>query len=151
MPGTGLPEPVWLCLWPGSAYLERRQAEAVGQVVCLLFRHLLLTQAQAQLLEGDYTDVAGHVVTLRVQRVGSAGVKVVNIAAFALNTRERRRALLVVPGWTKAQPCHPNPPKATPREGFAALFRAGLKALSRMGAKRLTKPHTLGQEAKPAQ
>lgn len=72
------------CLCPSRrGYLERRQAEAISEVVCLLFRDLLFAQAQAQLLKRDNTDVAGHVVTLWVQRVGLAGVKVVNKATFA--------------------------------------------------------------------
>lgn len=72
------------CLCPSRrGYLERRQAEAIGEVVCLLFRDLLFAQAQAQLLKRDDTDVAGHVVALWVQRVGLAGVKVVNKATFA--------------------------------------------------------------------
>lgn len=53
------------CLCPSRrGYLERRQAEAISEVVCLLFRDLLFAQAQAQLLKWDNTDVAGHVVTL---------------------------------------------------------------------------------------
>lgn len=75
------------------AYLECRQAEAISQIVCLLFRDLLLTQSQTQLLKGDHTDVAGHVVTLRVQRVSLAGVKVVNKATCALNTHKRKEIL----------------------------------------------------------
>lgn len=75
------------------AYLECRQAEAISQVVCLLFRDLLFTQPQPQLLKRDHTDVAGHVVTLRVQRVSLAGVKVVNKATFALNTQKRKEIL----------------------------------------------------------
>mgnify|MGYP001854355371 CR=1 FL=1 len=69
-----------------SDYLECRQAEAIREIVCLLFRYLLFTQSQTQVLKRDYTDVAGHVVTLRVQRVGLARVKVANKATFALNT-----------------------------------------------------------------
>lgn len=75
------------------AYLECRQAEAISQIVCLLFRDLLFTQSQTQLLKGDHTDVAGHVVTLRVQRVSLAGVKVVNKATFALNTQKMKEIL----------------------------------------------------------
>ena len=62
--------------------------------MCLLFRDLLFAQSQTQLLKGDYTDVAGHVVTLRIQRVGLAGVKVVNKATFALNTQKRKKHLI---------------------------------------------------------
>lgn len=81
-------EPVG-CVCPSrGGYLERRQAEAIGEIVCLLFRDLLFAQSQAQLLKGDYADVASHVVTLRVQRVGLAGVKVVNKTTFALNTQK---------------------------------------------------------------
>jgi len=80
------------CVCPSrSGYLERRQAEAIGEVVCLLFGDLLLAQPQPQLLKGDYTDVAGHVVTLRVQGIGLARVKVVNKATFALNTQKRKK------------------------------------------------------------
>lgn len=75
------------------AYLECRQAEAISQIVCLLFRDLLFTQSQTQLLKGDHADVAGHVVTLRVQRVSLAGVKVVNKATFALNTEKMKEIL----------------------------------------------------------
>lgn len=75
------------------AYLECRQAEAISQIACLLFGDLLFTQSQTQLLKGDHTDVAGHVVTLRVQRVGLAGVKVVNKATFAPNTQKRKEML----------------------------------------------------------
>ena len=59
--------------------------------MCLLFRDLLLTQSQTQLFKRDYTDVAGHVVTLGVQRVGLAGVKVVNKATFALNIKQTEK------------------------------------------------------------
>lgn len=75
------------------AYLECRQAEAISQIVSLLFGDLLFTQPQPQLLKGDHTDVAGHVVTLRVQRVGLAGVKVVNKATFVLNTQKKKEIL----------------------------------------------------------
>lgn len=68
-------------------YLEGWQTEAICEIVCLLFRHLLFAQSQTQLLERDYTDVAGHVVALRVQRVGLARVKVGSKATFALKTK----------------------------------------------------------------
>lgn len=69
-----------------SDYLECRQAEAIREIVCLLLRYLLFTQSQSQVLKRDYTDVAGHVVALRVERVGLARVKEANKATFALNT-----------------------------------------------------------------
>lgn len=66
-------------------YLECRQAEAICEVVRLLFGHLLFTQTQTQFLKRNYTDIVGHVVTLRIQRVGLVRVKAVNKEAFVLN------------------------------------------------------------------
>lgn len=80
-------------------YLEGGQTEAICEIVCLLFRHLLFAQSQTQLLERDYTDVAGHVVALRVQRVGLARVKVGSKATFALKTKGIKTANKVSYFW----------------------------------------------------
>lgn len=55
---------------PQMAYLQCRQAEAIGQVMRFLFRNLLFTKSQPQLLKRHHTDVVGYIVTLRVQGVG---------------------------------------------------------------------------------